>query len=126
MSKFETTEGVGMKVWNAVKKNAITFGEPSEKTVEDVHTKVWKAPALENGTQISFKVVTNTSKREDGKRRNPRYLIAITDKDGKENVVSGKGARNVHKRLAGGPPRTRTTKLDENNAAFFEGALDGI
>ena len=34
-NKFTSTEGVGKRIWNGVKKNAIVFGEPTSNETDE-------------------------------------------------------------------------------------------
>lgn len=120
--KFETTNGPAKKIWNGVKKNSIKFGDPNINDNDDVTTKEWKSEPLSTGAVISFlyKKIKGTNKA--GKKRNPRYIIALTHNN-KTEKFSGPFARKVYERLVKGAPKKRSNKLTEEKASFCADAL---
>lgn len=127
-NKFETTNGVSKKIWNGFKKKSITFGDVSETDTEESITKKWTSNSLPNGAVIEFHYSKKKGQHEDGRKFNPRYILALTHND-KTEKFSGMYARKLYMKLTSDPnatPRRRSNKLNKDTSSFVESALDGI
>lgn len=125
--RFETTIGVGEKVLNGMTKGAIKFGKELSKETDKLITREWKSEKLDNGTVVSLHFSHKQGEHPvAGKKFNPKYQIAITDKDKHEQRFSGKYVRKIFDRVTLGAPKKRTTVLTEDVADFCENALSDI
>lgn len=124
-NKFKTTEGVAKKIWFKVKKKDIKFGDVTVNETDDVITKEWISTPLNTGAIVSLRFSHKKGTNKNGKKRNPRYIIALTHNDKTENF-SGGYARKVFNRLSKGIPKKRSNKITADVSTFAEQALSDI
>ena len=124
--RFETRDGVGKKIWQSVKKNAITFNKPVEVDNKDFYTRTWEANKLSSGAKLTLQQRLIKGLNKDGKKRNASYSLNIVHGKDPSPEIRGTYARKIFDRLIKGEPNIKSNKLNEENSSFFENALKGL
>ena len=82
--KFNTREGVANRIYNSLKKKAITFDKSEVVDTEDVYTRTWKATLGSGAICTVYRSLDKKKARErtDGKKTKSDMVMLLVDKDG--------------------------------------------